>query len=76
MQILTLKESLAVWRSISFLGHFLMISLILVSLVIPPKSHARSTNVVKEQQQQQQQHPSEVKSSLDSNWAGSTVAGQ
>ncbi|KAA6421295.1 MAG: membrane bound O-acyl transferase family [Trebouxia sp. A1-2] len=41
--ILTFKESLAVWRSISFLGHFLMIALILVSVVAtknPQEVHA------------------------------------
>ncbi|KAL3156423.1 hypothetical protein ABBQ38_000734 [Trebouxia sp. C0009 RCD-2024] len=47
--ILTFKESLTVWRSISFLGHFVMLSLILVSLVLPPKTRARSLIAIKEQ---------------------------
>lgn len=72
MQILTFKESLAVWRSISFLGHFMMLSLILVSLVLPPKTPARSLDAIKEEQQQQP----EVKATSKSNRADSMIAGQ
>ena len=53
LQILTFKESLAVWRSISFLGHFLMIALILVSIVLPPKSPRRNKPLVPGDQSQQ-----------------------
>ena len=53
MQILTFKESLAVWRSISFLGHFLMIAIILVSIVLPPKSPKKSKPAVNDEQHYQ-----------------------
>ena len=72
MQILTFKESLEVWRSISFHGHFLMVSLILVSLILPPKSPSKSTGVLKNEQQQQRP---EVQSSLKANWAEPTATG-
>ena len=53
MQILTFNESLAVWRSISFLGHFLMIAIILVSVVLPPKSPKKSKLAVNDEQHSQ-----------------------
>jgi len=67
MQILTFKESLAVWRSISFLGHFLMIALILVSVVLPPRTPKKSIPAVKDEQHQQK-----PESGLESNWAADT----
>ena len=72
MQILTFKESLRVWRSISFLGHFLMVSLMLVSLILPPKPPSKTTGVKKNEQQQQQP---KAPSSLKANWAESTATG-
>jgi len=69
MQILTFKESLAVWRSISFLGHFLMIALILVSIVLPPRTPKKSKPAVKDEQHQQKP---ESQSSLKTNWAADT----
>ena len=72
MQILTFKESLRVWQSISFLGHFLMVSLMLVSLILPPKPPSKATGVKKNEQQQQQP---EAQSSLKSNWAETTATG-
>ncbi|DBA91841.1 TPA: hypothetical protein ACH3X1_015978 [Trebouxia sp. C0004] len=67
--ILTFKESLAVWRSISFLGHFLMIALILVSIVLPPRSPKKSMPAVKDEQHQQKP---ESQPSLKTNWAADT----
>lgn len=72
MQILTFKESLAVWQSISFLGHFLMVSLMLVSLILPPKHPSKSTGARKSEQEQQRP---EVPSSLKTNYAASTATG-
>lgn len=72
MQILTFKESLAVWRSISFLGHFLMVSLMLVSLILPPRHPSKSAGVRKNEQKQQRP---EVHSNLKTNVAASTATG-
>ena len=63
-------QSLKVWMSISFLGHFLMVALILVSLVLPPRSSRKSELAVTEQHDKQS-----ATSSEKANWAGTSVAG-
>ena len=72
LQILTFKESLKVWKSISFLGHFLMVGLILISVVMPPRSSKRSKPPVRDEQHKQLP---QSKSSEKANWANSSVAG-
>ena len=72
LQILTFRQSLKVWRSISFLGHFLMVALILVSLVLSPRSFRKSKVTATEQHSKQSAEP---KSSGIATWASTSVAG-
>jgi hypothetical protein len=37
MQLLDFSVSMKAWKSVHFLGHFLMLAIILVSMVNPPR---------------------------------------
>lgn len=39
---LYLKEALAVWRSMHFMGHFMMGAILLIGVVFPPRSPRKS----------------------------------
>jgi hypothetical protein len=48
-QLLDFKLSINAWQSVNFLGHFLMLAIILVSMVNPPRRPRKKDAVTAEQ---------------------------
>ena len=43
---LYLKEAMAVWRSMHFMGHFMIAAILLIGVVFPPRSPRRAAKAV------------------------------